>query len=1732
MSQLDALRLVEEMRNRAVSLATAENYVRDPKVASRAEAIWSGPGRDGGLVSQVWIQGAFPSRQSDDCLASLAQEGRFPADLVHYLDINKKFPADRLLFEHQSQSIRAARQILPQGKPSIVVTAGTGAGKTESFLLPILSGLWDRPRRRGSSGMRCLILYPMNALVTDQVTRLYELLDLQERLSLFHFTSETPETDRQAVARGEEWNLCRRRSRDAARESIPDIVITNYSMLEYMLCRPQDSGFFGEALEYIVLDEAHLYTGTLAAEITLLLRRLRDRCGVAPELITHIATSATLGGTLEDMGRFASTIFSVPQTSVKVIEGKQAPLQFDAEEAGDFPVPVAALLAQHSNLDIVTLAADGRFLSQDEQGVSRVAKALATGVTASAIQSARKGSNDVLAPFLKLLLEPIPIVRQLAKLIRSQELWSLDSLANELWSNSDPETQDATVLLLRLSASARSSNELSPLIPHRLHCLVRTPEGLSVCLNPECSAPDAARQDKVGALQASQDRCVFCDSITLPVLRCKACGLWAMGGYENTETGEMESGLLAEIPQRRYYLVTAAEGLALSAVIINPLTGECFGQKEGTTLYRVPCPEHGAACNDPSKCSQQQCPHCKSNWSAPDPDSDEDDFSSNIQPLRGGERLAVGVTAETLLYGMPVYPDESREWKPAKGRRLLCFSDSRREAARLGPLLSRQHEIQLIRAAIANTVRETQPPTIDYINRQIGRCEEDMNDVSLPMQDRHEARSKREEWLEKLTFSSLGLPADTFAEYVSRDNRIGEILERQSAEKHRHKWRQQDWKDNRQKVIGHIEGLIATELDNPLRTAASIEAAGLVEIVFPGVEDLHLPISFKSQIAGNPTAIEKLTSAWPDFIAALLDTVRADRAIDWSAPSDRRTWDGESPLYGRWMTRTKNGWSARRFVGGDGRSEDQLQMRVWFTRRVLSAVGADESLAVKLLEAAFDQLYAAAQANQWPWLKTESTHEVSEGLTDSAFQLVFDRLRLRKPRALFRCPDTGTLWPREVVGWSPLKGCLGHIGEITSEQADADTRWGRTRKELTTSPIFDAGLWGEEHSAQLSPEENKRRQLLFKEGARNLLSSTTTMELGIDIGGLNCVLLGNVPPGRANHMQRAGRAGRRSDGSSLVVTFARSRPFDREVFLRFDHFIRKPYRQQTVLLESRPRITQRHLHAMLLGEFFAPRQSAYTGAMDAYSNMGKFCGVGECPERWSGNGKPDWSAAVGGYHTDFIQFLENDGPLYRDRSNSLVVGTQLKDATKDDASWKNFLASAVDVFRKSVSRWEDDYKSLRDAWLEIPKQTSQKEAIGEKNKANSIRYQIKAMGEISVIAWLSDAGFLPRYGFPINLQKLSVRIPKSGADHKSTTSEKYRLERQSLIALSEYVPGAVLLVGGKVLESKGILKHWTETNRDEALMLNYWALNCADGHEYLATSQSSLCPHCQMGPADPGQMLMFPRFGYTTAAWEPPKPPGRKLDRIGRVEIFSLNEFTVGDATEQSPNFVGIPGLTALYYEAGKGELLYRNAGSGKGGKGFGFAVCTRCGYAESERLATDRKGNPPPLPPKFREHPSIYSSNPALRCWLKDQESVLRNKVLAARETTDMLFLEWPSSADDATMYSLGRALLLAGSTLLDLDSRELELDDKRSDNGNRILLYDATPGGSGHCLELMTKGKEWFLKAQSILQGTEKHNSICRKACLECLLDFSGQFNAHRLDRKKALAFLDEALELSTAT
>jgi hypothetical protein len=461
--------------------------------------------------------------------------------------------------------------------------------------------------------------------------------------------------------------------------------------------------------------------------------------------------------------------------------------------------------------------------------------------------------------------------------------------------------------------------------------------------------------------------------------------------------------------------------------------------------------------------------------------------------------------------------------------------------------------------------------------------------------------------------------------------------------------------------------------------------------------------------------------------------------------------------------------------------------------------------------------------------------------------------------------------------------------------------------------------------------------------------------------------------------------------------------------------------------------------------------------------------------------------------------------------------------------WEAFIDGAAKRFREASKEWERDFVSLRGAWEEIPAQPQADSVGAERAKANSIRYQIRANCDITVIEFFSDAGFLPRYGFPIHLQRLSVRKPRDDQSDKSTTAEGYRLERQSLLALSEYVPGAQVLVGGKVAESKGILKHWTEANKDEALGLNYWALTCANEHEYLGTSQGEACPECGEAAQTKSDQLMFPRFGYTTAAWDPPKPPGRNIDRVGKV-VTTATGFSLKVATNTEADFAGVRGLAAMYYDAGQGELLIRNAGD----ENHGFALCTRCGFAMSEEKPRKANGPVAALPKTFRDHASVFSTRVNLRCWGKNLgvEPVLRHKVLAARETTDVLILDWPSDdwpsdAGKGSLYSLGRALVLAGARLLEIDSREIGLELKpRSAEEFTILLHDTVPGGAGHCFELFRLARPWLEEARRILWVTAIHDSVCERACLECLLDFGGQFNAHLLDRRGALELLNSAL------
>jgi ATP-dependent helicase YprA (DUF1998 family) len=220
-------------------------------------------------------------------------EGRSIAQLVADGILHPRFerlcsqalPWERPLYLHQEQ---AATHIIDRQR-NLIVATGTGSGKTESFLLPILNHLLQEEEAGTlqQPGVRALLLYPMNALANDQLKRLRRLLENYRSITFGRYTGETEKTDGAAESRfadqfpGERLLPNELISRQQLRKTPPHILLTNYAMLEYLLLRPQDCEFFdgetGKHWRFIVLDEAHIYDGASGIELAFLLRRLKDR---------------------------------------------------------------------------------------------------------------------------------------------------------------------------------------------------------------------------------------------------------------------------------------------------------------------------------------------------------------------------------------------------------------------------------------------------------------------------------------------------------------------------------------------------------------------------------------------------------------------------------------------------------------------------------------------------------------------------------------------------------------------------------------------------------------------------------------------------------------------------------------------------------------------------------------------------------------------------------------------------------------------------------------------------------------------------------------------------------------------------------------------------------------------------------------------------------------------------------------------------------------------------------------------------------------------------------------------------------------------------------------------------------------------------------------------------------------------------------------------------------------
>ncbi|NLD20749.1 MAG: DEAD/DEAH box helicase, partial [Clostridiales bacterium] len=243
------------------------------------------------------------------CLSEMVEEGILPKNFTK-INMHTKRP----LYKHQEVTVLKA----VQGK-NIVVSTGTGSGKTECFLIPIFRQLVaEHAAGTLSPGVRALLIYPMNALANDQVERLRDLLIDYPEITFGCYTGQTRNKysmaleEYRALNNNQEPRKNELISRDQMKETPPNILITNYAMLEYLMIRPEDSVFFerkyAKNWRFIVLDEAHVYNGSTGIEVSMLLSRLKAK--LENSKIQYVLTSATLGGDEDnaEVARFAGDL--------------------------------------------------------------------------------------------------------------------------------------------------------------------------------------------------------------------------------------------------------------------------------------------------------------------------------------------------------------------------------------------------------------------------------------------------------------------------------------------------------------------------------------------------------------------------------------------------------------------------------------------------------------------------------------------------------------------------------------------------------------------------------------------------------------------------------------------------------------------------------------------------------------------------------------------------------------------------------------------------------------------------------------------------------------------------------------------------------------------------------------------------------------------------------------------------------------------------------------------------------------------------------------------------------------------------------------------------------------------------------------------------------------------------------------------------------------------------------
>ena len=1395
----------------------------------------------------------------------------------------------------------------------------------------------------------------------------------------------------------------------------------------------------------VVLDEAHLYRGAAGAEVSLLLRRLRDRLDVSEDRFRVVCATASFN----DHGyapEFGAHLSGLSANTFLPISGKLDLRSFD----GPGSVKDSEILA---SIDL-------------EKYYDARTDKLRNSVIKAIIKHRQSKDDSVPERALYHAFAEFPPMSRLVNMTMKQAI-PVAEIGQYLFPDSNPHTADkAANALMALGIAERLDPKTPGLLPCRVHNFFRGLPGLWVCMDPKCSNLEESEHDGIcGKLYSQPRESCTCGARVLELYTCRNCGTAYARAYTDdvdcpsalwSEPGEslrMAEGETRPLEPLDLLLETPASEEAAEPADYDLETGRLNPPALGSRMRRVYLRSERLtdATDDEEDNTESQlvspgqfapCAVCgkKTRWGA---SYVQDHQTKGDQPFQA-------LVSQQLQIQPPSHSAPT-PFAPLQGRKVLAFSDSRQVAARLAPNLQTYSVRDSLRPLIAWGYQRLQ--SVSFLQQNLN-----LNDLYLAV------------LLEAHSLHVRLRPEMKVGESFKADFLVRNACENGQAD-----------------TEGGLAGLCMQ-----IRSERPPEV--LLEQIVTSVQNRFL--GFEPLALASLAERGDLTSRLHELpsIPGIAETNEAKSEL---ARAWLRCWQG----YGFWLGAMPPVWGQRPRSQGIS-----VRARKGKFKAMQTVIG--DRTACKIFDSKWSPELLA--------LFTEPTSNNFRRLRGNELTLDFEGKWVR-------CHSCKSVH-RPITTISHCLDCGS--SEINELEPDSDpaflARKGFYRNSVTNAladpPKPPLALVAAEHTAQLNAPQNEdvfskaeENELLFQDialGERanlstavDVLSSTTTMEVGIDIGALSGVALRNMPPGRANYQQRSGRAGRRGNAVATVVAFGSADSHDEHYFTNPDGMIRGDVVDPRLTLDNSD-IVRRHIRAFLLQSYHQDR----IPSLDPNQKHDLFSVLGTVAEF------NDSSSILN--RKDFEKWLKECEIELHSRI-SLWIPREI--STQD----REILLSEF---------IQDCLSAIDDAIRSAPSKTGEENELGEDGgsefqaEEGEEKPPLKSSSTDKLLDRLLYCGKLPRYAFPTDVA--TFHVFDTDRSTKFRPIMRFAPQQGLSVALSQYAPGKQVWISGKCYTSAAIYS--VDPNERYAAWESkriYMECDiCGFANTYpvgkAQRNETRDCPACGGTQTfGPGRYWMRPPgFAHPVDSEEVTSP-----DEIPETSYATRAKLTM-DTPDEMEAWISINERIRVL--PSRKHLLVSNTGPKKDG----YTYCTNCGRVEATTSHSHEIYGPHIKPYPEDEDKRICNGINPTRHLVLGTDFITDIALFSLRVDRPMSLIPGHTSTLVA-LRTVSEALAAAACHLLELEPGELMAEFRPAltpDGTNgleaEIFLYDTLPGGAGFSTQLTDSPVELFQAALDLLSNCKES---CDGSCYRCLRSFKNKFEHNLLDRHVGAQLLSYLLD-----